>query len=76
MAEIVKRLHAVYIYTDAALTQKVPQLRIASAAFVTGNIKRNNTHLAEALQRFKDRRPLLFGHFGQRFSVNHYISTP
>ena len=54
VAEIVQRLHAVDIHTNALLAQKRGQLRIAAPALVPRHVKGNHAHLAEIFQRFVD----------------------
>lgn len=56
MAQVIERLHTVYVDTDALLSQKRRQLGITSSVLVSRNVKRNNTHVTKCLQRFIDRR--------------------
>ena len=56
VAQVVQRLHRVDVHAHAGLAQQLGQLRVASAPLVAGNIKRNHTHAAEALQRLIDWR--------------------
>ncbi len=74
MTEVVQGLHAVHVNADTALPQKVPELRVAPAPLVTGNIEGNNPHLAEPFQRLENRGALLFRHSGQNISVDHFIN--
>ena len=61
VALIVKRLHAVDINAEALLTEKFRKFRVAPAVFVTRDIKRNDTHFAEFLERLVNRRSGLVG---------------
>ena len=59
VAEVVQRLHAVYVHAHALLAQKGGQLRVAPAPLVAGHIKGHHTHLPEPLQRFVNGRAAL-----------------
>ena len=59
VAEIIQRLHAVYIHAHALLAQKGGQLRVAAAPLVAGHIKGHHPHFAELFQRFIDGRTVL-----------------
>ena len=59
VAEIIQRLHGIDVHGNTLFSKKLRQLRVAAAALVAGHIEGNNAHLAEALERFINRRALL-----------------
>ena len=54
MAQVIKRLHRVYIHADAFFAQQRDQFRISSAAFVPGYVERNNPHFSKIFKSLVD----------------------
>jgi hypothetical protein len=51
VAEIVKRLHRIYVKAYAALAQQLDKLGIAAPALVTGNVERHYPLFSESFKR-------------------------
>ena len=75
VAEIVQRLHAVDIHTNALLAQKRGQLRIAAPALVPRHVKGNNAHPAKVFQCFMDGGAALIQPGALCFSVHFYLRS-
>ena len=59
MAEIIERLHAVYIHTYTFLSQKFSKLRISSSSFMSWHIEGYHPHTQEFFQSFMNRCMIL-----------------
>ena len=59
MAKVVEHLHRIDVDGKALLAKKVHKLRVAASALVPRHVKRHDAPALEALQSFKNRRPVL-----------------
>ena len=59
MAKVVEHLHRIDVDGKALLAEKVHKLRVAASALVPRHVKRHDAPALEALQSFKNRRPVL-----------------
>ena len=59
MAQVVQRLHRIYIQGHALFSQKLDQLRVSASSLMSRHVKRHHSFFLKCFQRLVDRGSLL-----------------